>query len=91
MPNKSNKDLKTKSGVYKSQLKASAKYTGEVNPCIPQSDIADIKANAKVESVRLRVPKGQKNLIEKRAKDLNKSINKYICDLIDNDLNSNAL
>lgn len=91
MPNKSNKDLKTESGIYKSQLKASARYSGEVNPCIPQSDIADIKANAKVESVRLRVPKGRKNLIEKRAKDLNKSINKYICDLIDNDLKNSNL
>ena len=91
MPNKSNKDLKTESGIYKSQLKASARYSGEANPCIPQSDIPDIKANAKVESVRLRVPKGQKNLIEKRAKDLNKSINKYICDLIDNDLKNSNL
>lgn len=39
------------------------------------------------DDVRVRVKKGQKELIQKRAKQLKKSINGYIVDLIEEDLN----
>lgn len=39
------------------------------------------------DDVRVRVKKGQKELIQKRAEQLKKSINGYIVDLIEEDLN----
>ncbi len=38
------------------------------------------------DDVRLRVKKGQKEIIQKRAEELNKSVNSYIVDLIEEDL-----
>lgn len=38
------------------------------------------------DDVRVRVKKGQKELIQARATELNKSINSYIVDLIENDI-----
>lgn len=44
--------------------------------------------NKKVyEDIRLRVKKGQKELIQSRAEELDKSVNSYIVDLIETDLN----
>lgn len=43
--------------------------------------------NKKVyEDIRLRVKKGQKELIQARAVELEKSINSYIVDLIEDDI-----
>ena len=39
------------------------------------------------EDIRLRVKMGQKELIQKRAQELDKSVNGYIVDLIEEDLN----
>ena len=39
------------------------------------------------EDIRLRVKKGQKDIIQKRAEQLEKSVNGYIVDLIEKDLN----
>lgn len=38
------------------------------------------------DDVRVRVKKGQKEIIQKRAEQLNKSVNGYITDLIEEDL-----
>ena len=38
------------------------------------------------DDVRVRVRKGQKEIIQKRAEQLNKSVNGYITDLIEEDL-----
>ena len=38
------------------------------------------------DDVRVRVKKAQKELIQARATELNKSINSYIVDLIENDI-----
>lgn len=38
------------------------------------------------DDVRVRVKKGQKEIIQKRAEQLNKSINSYIVDLIEEDI-----
>ena len=38
------------------------------------------------DDVRVRVKKGQKEIIQKRAELLNKSVNGYITDLIEEDL-----
>lgn len=38
------------------------------------------------DDVRVRVKKGQKELIQKRAEELNKSVNSYIVDLIEEDM-----
>ena len=44
--------------------------------------------NKKVyEDIRLRVKKGQKELIQSRAEKLDKSVNSYIVDLIEEDMN----
>ena len=44
--------------------------------------------NKKVyEDIRLRVKKGQKELIQSRAEELDKSVNSYIVDLIEEDMN----
>lgn len=44
------------------------------------------------DDVRVRVRKGQKEIIQKRAEQLNKSVNGYITDLIEEDLaDSNLL
>lgn len=44
--------------------------------------------NKKVyEDIRLRVKKGQKELIQSRAQELYKSVNSYIVDLIEEDMN----
>lgn len=76
MPKKPDKTLVTKSGTYKSQLKASAKYTGE------GSDVD--KSERKVESVRLRVPVGWGNKMKEyvATSDKYKSVNAMLCDLI---------
>ena len=43
--------------------------------------------NKKVyEDIRLRVKKGQKELIQSRAEELDKSVNSYIVDLIEEDM-----
>lgn len=39
-----------------------------------------------VYNVRLRVPKDWKPLIEEKAKQVDKSVNKFICDLIENEI-----
>lgn len=41
-----------------------------------------------VYQVRLRVPKDWKGTIEEKAKNCDKSVNKYICDLIRNDIDN---
>ena len=38
------------------------------------------------DDIRVRVRKGQKEIIQKRAEQLNKSVNGYITDLIEEDL-----
>ena len=38
------------------------------------------------DDVRVRVKKGQKELIQKRAEELKKSVNSYIVDLIEEDM-----
>lgn len=38
------------------------------------------------DDVSVRVKKGQKELIQKRAEELNKSVNSYIVDLIEQDM-----
>ena len=38
------------------------------------------------DDVRVRVKKGQKELIQKRAEELKKSVNSYIVDLIEEDI-----
>lgn len=38
------------------------------------------------DDVRVRVKKGQKELIQKRAEQLQKSVNSYIVDLIEEDM-----
>ena len=43
------------------------------------------------DDVRLRVKKGQKEIIQKRAEELNKSVNSYIVDLIEEDLKSGQI
>lgn len=44
------------------------------------------------DDVRVRVRKGQKEIIQRRAEQLNKSVNGYITDLIEKDLaDSNLL
>lgn len=43
------------------------------------------------DDVRLRVKKGQKEIIQKRAEELNKSVNSYIVDLIEEDLKRNQV
>lgn len=40
------------------------------------------------DDVRVRVKKGQKEIIQKRAEQLEKSVNGYIVDLIEQDLHS---
>lgn len=42
------------------------------------------------EDIRLRVKKGQKEKIQARADELQKSINGYIVDLIEDDLKKNT-
>ena len=45
------------------------------------------KYNAKAyDRLQLTVPKGQKEIIENHAKEKGLSLNKYICNLIENDL-----
>lgn len=81
MPKKADKELKTESGIYKSQLRASANYTGE-------GADAD-KENAKVESIRLRVPKGWGQLMKDHVannKDKYKSVNGMLQTLIRNEI-----
>ena len=47
--------------------------------------------NKKVyEDIRLRVKKGQKELIQSRAEELDKSVNSYIVDLIEEDMNKTS-
>lgn len=43
------------------------------------------------DDVRVRVKKGQKEIIQKRAEQLNKSVNGYITDLIEEDLAGSSL
>lgn len=42
----------------------------------------------KVETFVVRVPKGEKSVIQERAKALGKSLNSYILDLIHDDINN---
>ncbi|MGI6014463.1 MAG: Arc family DNA-binding protein [Oscillospiraceae bacterium] len=44
----------------------------------------------KVETFVVRVPKGQKSLIQERAKSLGKSLNSYILDLINSDMEEDS-
>lgn len=80
MPKKPDKTLVTKSGTYKSQLKAAAKYTGE------GSNID--KTERKVEGIRLRVPAGWSDKIKAyvAASDKYKSVNAMLCELIKNEV-----
>ncbi len=51
------------------------------------SSAAKNRYNAKAyDQIPLRVKKGQKEIIQKRAEHLNKSVNGYITDLIEEDL-----
>lgn len=51
------------------------------------SSAAKNRYNAKAyDQIPLRVKKGQKEIIQKRAEQLNKSVNGYITDLIEEDL-----
>lgn len=43
----------------------------------------------KVESFVVRVPKGEKALIQQTAKEKGKSLNSYVVDLIHEDMNKN--
>lgn len=48
---------------------------------------ATAKYNAKAyDRIEIKVKKGQKEIIQKRAEQLNKSVNGYITDLIEEDL-----
>ena len=48
---------------------------------------ATTKYNAKAyDRIEIKVKKGQKEIIQKRAEQLNKSVNGYITDLIEEDL-----
>ena len=48
---------------------------------------ATAKYNAKAyDRIEIKVKKGQKEIIQKRAEHLNKSVNGYITDLIEEDL-----
>ena len=48
---------------------------------------ATAKSNAKAyDRIEIKVKKGQKEIIQKRAELLNKSVNGYITDLIEEDL-----
>lgn len=42
----------------------------------------------KVETFVVRVPKGEKSVIQERAKAVGKSLNSYILDLIHDDINN---
>jgi len=42
----------------------------------------------KVETFTVRVPKGQKSLIQEHAKSLGKSLNSYVVDLINTDMDN---
>ena len=62
---------------------------------MPYTD-AQKKATAKYNSkaydrIEIKVKKGQKEIIQKRAELLNKSVNGYITDLIEEDLAGNDL
>lgn len=51
------------------------------------SSAAKNRYNAKAyDQIPLRVKKGQKEIIQKRAEQLNKSVNGYVTDLIEEDL-----
>ncbi|WP_270913840.1 hypothetical protein [Allofournierella sp. CML151] len=53
---------------------------------------ATAKYNAKAyDRIEIKVKKGQKEIIQKRAELLNKSVNGYITDLIEEDLAGNDL
>lgn len=53
---------------------------------------ATAKYNAKAyDRIEIKVKKGQKEIIQKRAEQLNKSVNGYITDLIEEDLAGNNL
>ncbi len=57
---------------------------------------AKLKANEKylkekVDTFQIRVPKGQKAMIQEHAKSLGKSLNAYVVDLITFDMQSNNL
>lgn len=56
------------------------------------SSAAKNRYNSKAyDQIPLRVKKGQKEIIQKRAELLNKSVNGYITDLIEEDLAGNDL
>ncbi len=55
---------------------------------------AKLKANEKylkekVDTFQIRVPKGQKSIIQEYAKSLGKSLNSYVVELITSDMQSN--
>lgn len=58
---------------------------------MPYSDAqkrATAKYNAKAyDRIEVKVKKGQKEIIQKKAESQNKSLNSYIVDLIEQDLN----
>lgn len=58
---------------------------------VPYSDAqkrATTKYNAKAyDRIEIKVKKGQKTVIQARAEELNKSVNSYIVDLIEEELN----
>lgn len=43
----------------------------------------------KVDEFKIRVPKGQKAIIQEHAKSLGKSLNSYVVDLINADMQTN--
>lgn len=50
-------------------------------------EIKDKYLKEKVDTFQVRVPKGQKSIIQEHAKSIGKSLNSYVVDLINNDLN----
>ena len=63
------------------------KSGGKVMPYTKASGQAVNRYSKKAyDDVRVRVKKGQKELIKKRAEELNKSVNSYIVDLIEQDM-----
>ena len=92
MPKKADPSLKTKSGYYSSQYIQTKKYTGEGKITATNENgeiiILDTNETAKIESVRLRVPKGWKKQMQQYVAQSDKysSVNGMLCDLIRKEL-----
>lgn len=58
-------------------------------PTTPAQRKATTKYLQTLDEIRIRMPKGQKEVIQARAQKLGKSVNAYVLELIDKDLNEN--